>query len=146
MPTAARHQSVASSSASCRQTSAKRSDPGMRPGLRTVLTRATRAIGRPRIAPVINGRPIRSAPVIAEKLATHASANKDGFRTFASATEVAPSAESYTATPRKENKDAPTFQQAIQRLQDYWAEKGCCVFLPHNTEVRIYRHGIKQHL
>ena len=30
----------------------------------------------------------------------------------------------------------PTFQQAIQRLTDYWASVGCAVYLPHNTEVR----------
>jgi len=33
------------------------------------------------------------------------------------------------------NTEAPTFQQAINRLQDYWASKGCAVWLPHNTEV-----------
>jgi hypothetical protein len=30
---------------------------------------------------------------------------------------------------------APTFQEAIRRLQDYWASVGCVVWLPHNTEV-----------
>ena len=30
----------------------------------------------------------------------------------------------------------PTFQEAIARLQDYWASVGCAVWLPHNTEVR----------
>ncbi|GBG74740.1 hypothetical protein CBR_g19146 [Chara braunii] len=29
----------------------------------------------------------------------------------------------------------PTFQQAIQRLQDYWASVGCAVVQPYNTEV-----------
>lgn len=29
----------------------------------------------------------------------------------------------------------PTFQEAIQRLQDYWSRQGCAVWLPHNTEV-----------
>lgn len=30
---------------------------------------------------------------------------------------------------------APSFQEAIKRLQDYWASVGCIVWLPHNTEV-----------
>lgn len=29
----------------------------------------------------------------------------------------------------------PTFQEAIQRLQQYWASHGCTLWLPHNTEV-----------
>jgi len=29
----------------------------------------------------------------------------------------------------------PTFQDAILRLQQYWAERGCALSLPHNTEV-----------
>lgn len=33
------------------------------------------------------------------------------------------------------NRSAPTFQEAIKRLQDYWAAAGCVVWLPHNTEV-----------
>ncbi|GBF89751.1 hypothetical protein Rsub_02921 [Raphidocelis subcapitata] len=31
--------------------------------------------------------------------------------------------------------EAPTFQDAIRRLQDYWASLGCVVWMPHNTEV-----------
>eukprot|EP00887_Chlorella_sp_A99_P006103 scaffold22.g6103.t1 len=31
--------------------------------------------------------------------------------------------------------NAPTFQEAIARLQEYWASVGCAVWLPHNTEV-----------
>lgn len=31
---------------------------------------------------------------------------------------------------------APTFQEAISRLQQYWASVGCALWLPHNTEVR----------
>lgn len=34
------------------------------------------------------------------------------------------------------NKAAPTFQEAIAKLQDYWASVGCAVWLPHNTEVQ----------
>jgi hypothetical protein len=33
------------------------------------------------------------------------------------------------------NTTAPSFQEAIKRLQDYWASVGCIVWLPHNTEV-----------
>ncbi|KAK3277915.1 glycine--tRNA ligase, chloroplastic/mitochondrial, variant 2 [Cymbomonas tetramitiformis] len=38
-------------------------------------------------------------------------------------------------TETSANPDAPTFQDAIQRLQSYWASKGCAMYLPHNTEV-----------
>ena len=30
---------------------------------------------------------------------------------------------------------APSFQEAMRRLQEYWVGFGCAVFLPHNTEV-----------
>ncbi|GAX84334.1 hypothetical protein CEUSTIGMA_g11756.t1 [Chlamydomonas eustigma] len=30
---------------------------------------------------------------------------------------------------------APTFQDAITKLQAYWASTGCAIWLPHNTEV-----------
>lgn len=30
---------------------------------------------------------------------------------------------------------APTFQEAIAKLQNYWAAQGCAIWLPHNTEV-----------
>ena len=29
----------------------------------------------------------------------------------------------------------PTFQEAVARLQEYWARQGCVVWLPHNGEV-----------
>ena len=32
-------------------------------------------------------------------------------------------------------KDAPSFQEAIAKLQEYWASIGCAIWLPHNTEV-----------
>ena len=51
-----------------------------------------------------------------------------------STTESAPTAAS-GATEVKRNPSAPTFQEAISRLQQYWASVGCAVWLPHNTEV-----------
>ena len=36
---------------------------------------------------------------------------------------------------------APTFQEAITRLQAYWADKGCAVWLPHNTEASAAQGG-----
>jgi len=49
----------------------------------------------------------------------------------------APTATSSTAkTPASiPNPNAPTFQEAITRLQQYWASVGCAMWLPHNTEV-----------
>lgn len=33
------------------------------------------------------------------------------------------------------NRSAPTFEEAIACLQDYWARQGCFAWLPHNVEV-----------
>ena len=55
------------------------------------------------------------------------------FRTFA----VTPNTEHVTTNDHKASSQisAPTFQEAIFRLQNYWSSKGCVVWLPHNTEV-----------
>ena len=37
------------------------------------------------------------------------------------------------------NADAPTFQEAIARLQGYWSQFGCAICQPHNTEVMHHR-------
>lgn len=37
--------------------------------------------------------------------------------------------------PAVRNADAPTFQDAIARLQGYWSQFGCAICQPHNTEV-----------
>lgn len=39
-----------------------------------------------------------------------------------------------TSAPLTRNLDAPTFQEAIIRLQNYWADFGCAICQPHNTE------------
>jgi glycyl-tRNA synthetase len=63
-------------------------------------------------------------------------------RAVGTAAAAAPSPTVSTgATPRGTGSggapgQGPTFQQAIQRLTDYWASVGCAVYLPHNTEVR----------
>lgn len=41
--------------------------------------------------------------------------------------------------------NAPTFQEAISRLQEYWAGVGCALWLPHNTEVRAVVCQISTH-
>lgn len=54
-----------------------------------------------------------------------------------------PAVASNTATSAKTTPDATprsgavklTFQDAIAKLQEYWASVGCAVWLPHNTEV-----------
>jgi len=51
------------------------------------------------------------------------------------ASAAAASTPSVSSAASGVNTDAPTFQQAIDRLQNYWASKGCAVWLPHNTEV-----------
>ena len=49
-------------------------------------------------------------------------------------TEAAP-AESSANAAASPPTNAPTFQDAILRLQQYWSSKGCAIWLPHNTEV-----------
>ena len=56
----------------------------------------------------------------------------------AAAVEAAPT----SATPASNGglaptASVPTFQEAIARLQEYWAGIGCALWLPHNTEVRL---------
>ncbi|KAL1192819.1 Glycine--tRNA ligase, chloroplastic/mitochondrial 2 [Cardamine amara subsp. amara] len=58
------------------------------------------------------------------------------FHTTTAVSSAAVQHQSY----RKPDDDAPrasipTFQQAIQRLQEYWASVGCAVMQPSNTEV-----------
>mmetsp|Transcript_20995 Transcript_20995/g.46001 ORF Transcript_20995/g.46001 Transcript_20995/m.46001 type:complete len:1090 (-) Transcript_20995:488-3757(-) len=72
------------------------------------------------------------APVVRSKNATiRASA--------AAVTAAAPSAPSQEQQQSKptmsSQRKAPTFQEAIAKLQEYWASVGCVVWLPHNTEV-----------
>lgn len=47
----------------------------------------------------------------------------------------APTAASPAASAKGPANGAPTFQEAISRLQEYWASVGCALWLPHNTEV-----------
>eukprot|EP00892_Ulva_mutabilis_P006376 jgi/Ulvmu1/410/UM001_0417.1 len=56
-------------------------------------------------------------------------------RTFASSTS-APAGQA-TGAPSNGSRrgDAPSFQEAIFRLQQFWSSRGCVVWLPHNTEV-----------
>lgn len=51
------------------------------------------------------------------------------------ATAAAAAAAATAAPPAGGAGVAPTFQEAVRRLQDYWARAGCLVWLPHNTEV-----------
>ena len=51
---------------------------------------------------------------------------------------AAPAASSQPTSPRStspSNPNAPTFQDAILRLQQYWSSQGCAIWLPHSTEV-----------
>jgi glycyl-tRNA synthetase len=53
----------------------------------------------------------------------------------------APTASSAAANgEHKAAASAPSFQEAIARLQEYWAGVGCALWLPHNTEVRRFLH------
>lgn len=56
-------------------------------------------------------------------------------RRFASSTS-APAAPATSISNGSSRGDAPSFQEAIFRLQQFWSSRGCVVWLPHNTEVR----------
>ena len=55
----------------------------------------------------------------------------------AAAVEAPTAASPAAASAKGPANGAPTFQEAISRLQEYWASVGCALWLPHNTEVRI---------
>ncbi|XP_037495834.1 glycine--tRNA ligase, chloroplastic/mitochondrial 2-like isoform X1 [Jatropha curcas] len=59
------------------------------------------------------------------------------IRTTVSAISTSPVQQHSSAGPNNEPQKAsvPTFQQAIQRLQEYWASVGCAVMQCSNTEV-----------
>ncbi|GLC37301.1 hypothetical protein PLESTB_001138600 [Pleodorina starrii] len=86
----------------------------LRPGAGVVPPAASRSLVRAAAA-----APATAAP--APATAAPAPASTNGFST----------------SPQRNGlvKDAPTFQEAIAKLQEYWASKGCAIWLPHNTEV-----------
>eukprot|EP00741_Cyanophora_paradoxa_P009065 tig00001466_g8778.t1 len=47
----------------------------------------------------------------------------------------APAAKAKVSAAKAGGSKVVTFQEAILRLQEYWASVGCIVFQPHNTEV-----------
>lgn len=86
---------------------------------------------RPRAVPSASPAPQRSAIAQQQRRAMQPAR--------AAAVDVAapaptPSAQPAPARPAG-NPSAPTFQQAITKLQEYWASVGCAIYLPHNTEV-----------
>lgn len=86
---------------------------------------------RPRAVPSASPAPQRSAIAQQQRRAVQPAR--------AAAVDVAapaptPSAQPAPARPAG-NPSAPTFQQAITKLQEYWASVGCAIYLPHNTEV-----------
>ncbi|XP_030463262.1 glycine--tRNA ligase, chloroplastic/mitochondrial 2 [Syzygium oleosum] len=62
-------------------------------------------------------------------------------RRFSDSSPVSAVSETSAATPHRRSAEpqepqaAPTFQQAIQRLQEYWASVGCAIMQCSNTEV-----------
>lgn len=65
----------------------------------------------------------------------HGHRARDPVRTFASSPS-APAAPSTSTSNGADRGNAPSFQEAIFRLQQFWSSRGCVVWLPHNTEVR----------
>ncbi|CAN8239953.1 unnamed protein product [Cochlearia groenlandica] len=60
------------------------------------------------------------------------------FHRFSAVSPTAQNRSSYRKPDDEDNNprvSVPTFQQAIQRLQEYWASVGCAVMQPSNTEV-----------
>lgn len=63
----------------------------------------------------------------------------------AAATEAPPASGQQLSTSSSNGAAKPTgaatltFQEAVARLQEYWASVGCAVWQPFNSEVRILR-------
>lgn len=104
--------------------------PLMRRGL--LRPAASGAQAQPAAAAAWGARaPLRTAGLRAHAASTTTAA-------AAAMSEAAPAAVQHAqqqAAAAPTNPSAPTFQEAVRRLQEYWAAKGCMVWLPHNTEV-----------
>lgn len=106
--------------------------PVVRPKL-PVYRMATRLLA-PRLCRPLALARRRSSRPLAEAASPCASARR--CVSASSATYEAPAAEASEGNRGGRNTDAPCFQAAIQRLQEFWASKGCIIWQPHNTEVR----------
>jgi hypothetical protein len=107
--------------AACRRAHAPRASAASRR-----CARAAAAAPPPPPPPPVPGRAPRrlttAAPRTLSTTTAGASINAAGATTAGAA----------TAAPARKG---PTFQQAVSRLQEFWASVGCAVYLPHNTEV-----------
>jgi hypothetical protein len=62
-------------------------------------------------------------------------ASKDFSRRVAVRAAVDTTQATVSSGPVAGQEQGPTFQEALSRLQQYWASVGCAAWLPHNTEV-----------
>jgi glycyl-tRNA synthetase len=63
-------------------------------------------------------------------------APRSAFSSSTAALEASSSSSStQQSNGRTANLSAPSFQEALSRLQNFWASVGCALWLPHNTEV-----------
>jgi hypothetical protein len=119
-PTALRSSSAVASQAPvsaqlCRATHRQLSTRVLSPAAQHALQQQQPAVSRSRVttsaaAPAVADQPT-SAPTPQQQSHSNGAGSKDTAST------------------------APTFQEAVKRLQDYWSAQGCIVWLPHNTEV-----------
>lgn len=79
--------------------------------------------------------PASTTELAGSTLTSPAAFTRAGASAVAKAAAAAAMASRSHPTGRPTVASIPTFQEAISRLQAYWSEVGCAVWLPHNTEV-----------
>ena len=108
-------------------------------GVRPTVMGPMRAFVRPRAANWTAAACAAGAAAVRAAVTGQRAGGRQWVLPRAAAAEVATTAPSQTAqhshSAPKASVNAPTFQQAICKLQDYWASVGCAMWLPHNTEV-----------
>lgn len=76
---------------------------------------------------------------------TSSSSSSDRKRVVSNAASATEAAATNQVPPQPRSPaSAPSFQDAITKLQAYWASVGCALWLPHNTEV-IQRRWTQMH-
>jgi hypothetical protein len=99
------------------------------------LAVAGRHLPLPRL--ISGSKSLRNVPAASQRDGSAASQRSSLATRAAQGSVEAPTAPTAASAGVRPVPGAPTFQEAISRLQQYWAGVGCALWLPHNTEVRL---------
>ncbi|KAI3427953.1 hypothetical protein D9Q98_006343 [Chlorella vulgaris] len=97
------------------------------------LAVAGRHLPLPRL--ISGSKSLRNVPAASQRDGSAASQRSSLATRAAQGSVEAPTAPTAASAGVRPVPGAPTFQEAISRLQQYWAGVGCALWLPHNTEV-----------